>query len=312
MDLRQFEYIISLAETQSITKTAEKVFVSPSALSQYLSKLEKELGTPLFKRVKGAWPLTEAGKIYVNAAQDIIKCFRQMNKNIQDIVICEGGVISIGISSNKSSLMFASVFPRFSIKYPKVKIKLSEGRTREINSLAEKGLLDIAFSTTGIEYPGLTYKTLLHERFVLSVPKTHRLASLAKNTPKGKLATVDLSLFKNEHFMLPNPSMTLRIIMDKMFAKAGFTPNILFESNSPEALYNLVDSGYGISIIPIGNIKPESSSVFFFTNPLGEWENIVVYATGSHLSQAEKYFIDLAQDFFTSQYGYFDDMYVSR
>ena len=304
MDLRQIEYIIRLAETQSLTKTAEDILISPSALSQHLSKLENELGTPLFKRVKGAWPLTEAGRIYVEAAQEIIQCFRRMKKDINDIATCESGIISIGISSNKSSRMFASVFPRFKERYPNIKIKLSEGRTREINIMAEKGFIDLAFSTTGFEYPALSYQSLFHERFVLSVPKTHRLAHLAKDTPKGKLATVDLCLFKDEHFMLTNPSMTIRVITDRMFTQAGFTPNILFESTGPEALYTLVDSGYGISIIPMGNIKEDSSSVYFLTNPLGEWELIVAYAKASRLSRAEEYFISLAREFYETEFSY--------
>jgi DNA-binding transcriptional LysR family regulator len=304
MDLHQIEYIICLSDTQSLTKTAEEMFISPSALSQHLSKLEKELGAPLFKRVKGAWPLTEAGKTYVEAARDIVQRFKRMEKDINDIVTCESGVISIGISSNKSSRMFAGVFPRFNERYPNIKIKLSEGRTREINMLAEKGLLDMIFSTTGIEFPSLSYQTLLHERFVLSVPKTHRLAHLAKNVSKGKLITVDLCLFKDEYFMLTNPSMTIREITDKMFNQAGFKPHILFESNSPQTLYTLADSGYGISIIPMGNIREGSSSVYFFTNPLGEWDNIVAYAKGSHLSRAEEYFISLAREFYETEYSF--------
>jgi len=302
MDIRQLEYIIRLAETQSITKTAEEMFITPGALSQSLSKLEKELGAPLFKRVKGTWPLTDAGRTYVEAAYEIVHRFRQMNKSIHDIVACESGVITVGISSNKASQMFVSVFPRFHKRYPNIKIILSDGHTREINRLAEKGLLDLAFSTTGFEYSGLTFQPLLHERFVLSVPRTHRLADLGKNVPKGKLATVDLRLFKDEQFMLMNPNMTTRVITDRMFAQAGFTPNILFESSSSQTLYTLVDSGYGISIIPMGYIKVSSPSVYFFTDPPGEWDNIVAYAVSSCLSQAEEYFISLAKEFYTSHF----------
>ena len=304
MDIHQIEYIIRLADTQSLTKTAEDMFISPSALSQHLSKLENDLGTPLFKRVKGAWPLTEAGRIYVKAASEIVQRFKLMKKDINDIIVCESGVISIGISSNKSLQMFACVFPRFKKQYQNVKIKLSEGRSREISIMAEKGLLDIVFSTTGFDYPGLIHQTLLHERFVMSVPKTHRLAHLANDAPKGKLATVDLCLFKGEPFILANPNLTIRAITDRMFLQAGFTPHILFESNSPQTLYTLVDSGYGISIIPMGNIKEDSQSVYFFTNPLGEWGNIVAYPQTSRLSRAEEYFISLAKEFYDREYGY--------
>ena len=304
MDFRKFEYIISLAETQSITKTAEKMFISPSALSQSLSSIEKELGTSLFKRTKGAWPLTEAGRIYLNTAQNIIQRFEQMKKNINDVISCERGNISIGISTNKASLMFASVFPLFKERYPNIKIKLSEGRNQEIISMTEKGLLDIAFATTGIDCSGLTYQTLLHERFVLSLPKTHHLARLTKDVPVGKLATVDLGLFKEEQFILTKENTTLRILTDKMFAQAGFKPKNIFESSSYWMFYTLVDSSYGISIIPMGNINPNSSHVVnFLTTPSGEWDNIIAYNKATKLSQAEKYFISLSEEFFKTRYG---------
>jgi DNA-binding transcriptional LysR family regulator len=304
MDIRQLEYITHLADTQVLTKTADEMFISPSALSQHVSKLENELGTLLFKRVKGAWPLTEAGRAYVEASREIIQRYRQMRKSVNDIIDCESGLISMGISSNKASRMFASVFPRFNKKFPNITIKLSDGRTRDINAQAEKGLLDLVFSTTGIESPGLICQTLLHERFVLSVPRTHRLAHLADKAPAGKLATVELTLFRGEHFMLSNPSMTIRVITDRMFAEAGFTPDILFECNSTPTLYTLVESGYGVSIIPMGNISSSSSSVYFLTKPLGEWDNIVAYAKGSRLSRAEEYFISLAREYFATQFNY--------
>ena len=304
MDLHQIEYVVRLADTQSITKTAEEMFISTSALSQHISKLENELGTLLFKRVKSAWPLTEAGRTYVEAVREIVQRFRQMKKDINDIVVCESGVISMGITSAKSSRMFAGVFPRFKERYPNIRIKLSEGRAKEINMLAEKGILDIVFSTTGFDYPGLASEALLHERFVLSVPRTHPLAHLAKDAPKGKLATVDLCLFKDEPFMLASPNMTIRIITDRMFARAEFTPHVLFESNSSPTLYTLVDYGYGVSIIPMGYIKENSASVYFFTNPLSEWDNIVAYPKSSRLSRAEEYFISLAREFYKTEFGY--------
>ncbi|MCL2231507.1 MAG: LysR family transcriptional regulator [Treponema sp.] len=307
MDIHQIEYIVRLADTQSLTKTAEEMFISPSALSQHLSKLEKELGTTLFKRIKHEWPLTEAGKVYVEAARDIIKRFRQMKKDISDIAACESGVIHIGISSIKSSQMFARVFPKFNQRYPNIKLKLVDASARAVNMLAEQGLLDMAFSTTGFDHPGLAFQVLLNERFVLSVPKTHRLARLAKKTRKGKLATVDLCLFKDEPFILSSPDLTTRVATDKMFNEAGFIPTILFELNA-KALYNLVESGCGISIIPMGNIRKNSASVYFLTNPLGEWDNIVAYAKASRLSRAEEYFITLAKEFFETEYGYLSSM----
>ena len=58
MDTKQIEYIIKIADEGSITRAAEKLFITQSALSQQLQKLEKELGAPLFVRNKSDWTLT--------------------------------------------------------------------------------------------------------------------------------------------------------------------------------------------------------------------------------------------------------------
>ena len=62
MDIKNPEYILEIARQQSVTRAAEKLFVTQSTLSQYLLKLEAELGTPLFLRacLQGAVPLHHA------------------------------------------------------------------------------------------------------------------------------------------------------------------------------------------------------------------------------------------------------------
>ena len=65
MDTRLCEYIITIAEQGSVAKAAEQLYVTQSALNQQLMKLEKELGAPLFIRLRNHWSLTEAGQLYL-------------------------------------------------------------------------------------------------------------------------------------------------------------------------------------------------------------------------------------------------------
>ena len=75
MDTRQIEYILKIAEENNITRAADKLFITQSALNQQLLKLEKELGTPLFHRSRTNWHLTEAGETYVKNAKEILEYF---------------------------------------------------------------------------------------------------------------------------------------------------------------------------------------------------------------------------------------------
>ena len=73
MDLRQLEYIVQIAEENNITRAAEKLYITQSALNQQLLKLEKELGVPLFHRSRTDWHPTEAGEIYLSAARKMLQ-----------------------------------------------------------------------------------------------------------------------------------------------------------------------------------------------------------------------------------------------
>ena len=72
MDLRQIENIIAIEQEQSISKAAEKLFLTQSALNQQLLRLEKELGLPLFERRRHMMIPTFAGKIYLATAHQMI------------------------------------------------------------------------------------------------------------------------------------------------------------------------------------------------------------------------------------------------
>ena len=82
MDVKYLNYILAIANRHNMTKAAEDLFVSQSSLSQYLSRLEQELGTPLFIRSKGELSLTSAGVLYVEAAQKVVKIQKDLYQNI--------------------------------------------------------------------------------------------------------------------------------------------------------------------------------------------------------------------------------------
>ena len=73
MDIKHLDYIITLADEHSLSISAQKLSVTQSAISQYLSKLEKELGAPLFNRTNSEWTLTDEGRIYLEMAREIMR-----------------------------------------------------------------------------------------------------------------------------------------------------------------------------------------------------------------------------------------------
>lgn len=82
MDTKIIEYVIAIAEEKSLSKAAERLYLSQPALSQRLKKLEDELGTPLFVRGKDGLSITDAGRIYVNGGHSILQIKREALKKL--------------------------------------------------------------------------------------------------------------------------------------------------------------------------------------------------------------------------------------
>ena len=82
MDVKYLNYILAIAKHKNMTIAAEELFVSQSSLSQYLSRLEQELGTPLFYRTKTELVPTPAGELYIDSAKKVVAIQKELYHNI--------------------------------------------------------------------------------------------------------------------------------------------------------------------------------------------------------------------------------------
>ena len=172
MNFKILGYIVAIAETGSVTKAAERLFISQSGLNQQLIKLEAELGTPLFHRSKKEMRPTHAGRIYIENA-------RRMSENPR-------GTISFGLPYEHGADLFISIAKAFSHAFPNVAITLTEQNVREMENNVQTDRLDLAFVMVK-DKPSSRYFDCVHlctERLVLGIPRKHPMAQYA--APTGK------------------------------------------------------------------------------------------------------------------------------
>ena len=101
MELRQFTYVNQVAECGSFTKAAAKLFISQPALSNYISKVEEDLGVKLFDRSATPLKLTYAGEQYLKRAKVILGQMEDMNRELRDITHNMAGRLRIGFPSER-------------------------------------------------------------------------------------------------------------------------------------------------------------------------------------------------------------------
>ncbi len=296
MELKQLEYIVKIAEERNITKAAEKMYITQSALNQQLLKLEKEIGSQLFYRSRTNWKLTEIGEIYIQNAEKILNIKKETYNQINDLLEKHKGNLRIGLTPERGISMFASVYPKFYELFPNVSVEPVEINVKMQEKMIENGQLDIGFMTLSEEQRtgNNTYIPILEENILMAVPAVHPIVK----SIKGKnIQTIDLKLFKNEVFVLLSKNTTMREIIDPLFEKAGFTPNILFETKSSRTLFQMASSHLACTFISETYAEEDDRIVYFSLSETPSWELCAVYRKGAYLSKAAKNFIKLAENY---------------
>ncbi|MDO4328854.1 MAG: LysR family transcriptional regulator [Lachnospiraceae bacterium] len=296
MDLRQIENIVAIEQEQSISKAAEKLFLTQSALNQQLLKLEKELGVQLFERRKHSMIPTFAGRIYLSTAHQMLDMKRETYKIIHDISEETTGEISVAYTPERGSLMFSHIYPIFHKKFPNVSFKIHEARVKKMEQLLLQKEVTLACTTyTGTHRnPELEFWEMKEELMILGLPKTHPLAYLAGEKSYETFPEIDLRLLRDESFTLISKETRMRDMVDIAFEHAGFRPKILFESTSTMTVINIVKNQVSPAFFPQSYVDPDAPIVYFTVAPRQTWMRCVAYLKGSYLTKPEKYFIRLA------------------
>jgi len=299
MDLRQIENIIMIEQEQSISKAAEKLFLTQSALNQQLLRLEKELGIQLFERRKHRMIPTFAGKIYLATAHQMIDMKKETYKIIHDVAEEITGEISIAYSPERGSAMFSDIYPVFHQNYPHITFHIREthAKTMELLLMQKEVTLACIVYSGNMKNPAFEYIDLKEELMVLGLPGSHPLAHLAGEKSWERLPEINLSLLKNEHFALIIKSAKIRDMVDSAFYHAGFPPKILFESSSTQTVVNMVRKQICPAFFPQSYVDPDAPIVYFTTSPRQSWTQTIAFLKGSYLTKPEKYFIELATKF---------------
>lgn len=302
MDLKQIEYIVKIDDEHSITRAAEKLFVTQSALNQQLLRLEKELGAPLFHRSKVDMRPTEIGQVYLDNAREILRIKQRTYNLINDMTDAKKGRLSIGFTPGRGSEMFTHVYPTFHKTYPNVIVEPHELSVHRQQQMISQGNLDIGFQTLSErQKTDSEYIKLGEEEIFLLVPSIHPAVEQLKSAPSdGAYPIANLNLFQYEPFVLMYKESTIRSITDEIFRKSGFTPNVLFETASNNTVLSMIQANLCCGVVPEYYLHklPQNISCFAFSSH-PTWDIVANYRKNGYLSEAAKYFIEQVREFWT-------------
>ena len=290
MDFRQLTYITTIAEEENITKAAEKLYITRSALNYSLLNTEKMLGYPLFKRISNRMVPTYAGEIFLENAQKILTSCKEMDHSMRTLSDTTQQRLSIGITVGGGQAAFTRMFPDYHQRYPLITVNLLEGNIRILEEALLNGTIDMAFFGGIPEHPLITYKEVVRpQSLMLAVPKDHFLISqygLKNGEP------VDLKLFQSESFIIMNRKSFLHDKISDIFHISKIRPHIIMECSQISMVLHFIENNVGIGFIPESVLKSHPHLMGFRVQPEVVIHQTILYRKSSFFSQPELEFMD--------------------
>ncbi|MBQ8510293.1 MAG: LysR family transcriptional regulator [Clostridia bacterium] len=278
MNLTWLHYFYTIAQYEHVTRAAEEIHISQPALTKTLKLLEAELEVPLFMKNGRNIILTEYGRYLKGELDKIIPVIDAIPEQMNKLKQKAGMTVRLNVIAASTAVMSAVV--EYKKLHPDVIFSLIQNE--------EKPDCDLSI-TTNYSHPtpagNLRKRCVMEEKIFLAVPR---------NSAYAACESIDLATVSDEGFITLAGSRPFRTICDKFCTYAGFSPRIVFESDSPAAVRDIIGAEAGIGFWPEyswGRISSSDIVLLPISNPTCQREIIIeLHRQPSPSPWAEDYF----------------------
>lgn len=264
MELTQIRYFLDVAATQHITKSAGRLHIAQPALTKSIHKLEEELGVPLFMRKGRNIVLTQYGQYLKDRLSPLINALDAVPSDLTHMAETENHTVRLSVLA--ASTIITQAIIEYKKQYPNINFHVLQNPENE--------LFDIEI-TTNLFYNNTDENEnncfICTEKIFLAVPDIEKYRNKT---------SINLEEVKDEGFISLFGSKQLRNICDKFCHHAGFEPNIIFESDSPDAVKNMIGANVGIGFWPEfswGDVNNSHVKLLEIENPICRRDILITY-----------------------------------
>lgn len=298
MLLKELRYIVAIADEKSVTKASQRLFISQSALSQFLSEYEEQLGYPLFQRIPQGVTETAEGIVFVKMARDLLERFDSTVSVGREKGSGPDRTIRVGIAEQRAIVLSPMLLPRFSQMEPDVSLQIIDGRGAELRRMVKDQELDLALCAAiksgDFNGNGIKVKKMRSEEFMVVIPKGHALARKLHQDPETGRKWIDIRSLRNEDCVMINEKRTMRMFIDMLLSKNNIHMNILQTSTNVSTILHLAESLNALAFIPQGMISDWQSMHYASIGKNGKyWSLQVVMPESRELTREENVLIQV-------------------
>lgn len=238
MNIGKYETLMAVVEAGSLTRAAQSLGCTQSAVSHSIDSLEQELGFALLKRGRSGVRLTGEGERLIGAVRNLLNSAEQLAQTAASIRGLESGTVRIGSFTSVAVHWLPPVLKEFQKDYPQVEFKLLNGDYHDVEQWLMEGSIDIGF----VNVPSAVdceCIPLMEDRLLAILPRHSRFESY----PRFPLVECETEPFIS---LLESSDHDARRALEA----AGVKPNVRFYTKDDYAIIAMVEQGLGISIMP--------------------------------------------------------------
>jgi len=243
MDIHQLELFLAVMESPSMTRAAEKVFLSPGAVSLQLHNLADELHTELFVRSGKRLIPTPAAVRLAEHAKDLIKRMGQIKQEFENDLATDTRPFHFATGVTTLIYQLGKPLRQLRKQYPKAEIRVSVNVTEETVAGLHDRRFDLGLISLPVPEENLNIIPLFDEELMIVRPSSSKV----RGHQTGSVRVAELTRVP---FLLYPRGTVLRVLIDHFFKDIGVSPKVVMEAEDTEAIKRLVESGFGYSILP--------------------------------------------------------------
>lgn len=259
MEIRHLRLVQKVAETQNLTRAAEELFLSQSALSHQLRELEEELQTQIFVRARKKMLLSPAGKRLLESAQMILKELDSTKLDISRLRDEHSGLLRITTECYTCYHWLSPVLRSFRKEFPGVQIEIYPDSTYQTREALSEGKVDLVLGSDPLKEKYLSETILFSDEMLAVVSPDHPLAG------REMLYARD---FVSETLLMYKVEDEHSTVLQEYFKPAGVRPGKIYKIQLTEAILEMAKANLGIALLAEWSVKPLLDGNELVTIPL--------------------------------------------
>lgn len=291
MNTKQLQYVQTLARIGSFSGAAAELGISQPSLSQYVKKIEQELGTPLFRRTGNELSLTAAGEVYLEAGRRMLDEEAQMHARLGDLKADRRGVLRIGAAPFRTSSLLPRAIAAFRERFPGFCVRVTEATTVELTEGAERGEFDLCLLPLPADERLFVCERVTEERLGIAVPASFPVPDALRDYD-GK--PVPFSAFRGLPFVSVGEEQVLGRALAGLAADAGEELIRAAVCVNVDSCLAMVEAGVGAALLPLYLTAGKPSlRTYRLAGDADVREIAVLYRRGAYVSEPMKAMIGI-------------------